>query len=110
MGEEKAEKYLEDKGYKILEKNYRKRTGEIDLIAFDSDFKEIVFVEVKTRQRKTFGEPEESVDENKINKITETAQHWLLENRDSDEAWRIDIIAIDWSSEKIEIRHLKNIS
>ena len=84
QGEIKAIKFLKEKGYRILEKNYRKRIGEIDIITFDPNFNEYVFTEVKTRRSLKFGYPEESVDENKILKLIETAENWLLENEKFD--------------------------
>lgn len=110
QGEIKAIKFLKEKGYRILERNYRKRTGEIDIIAFDPHFNEYVFVEVKTRRSLKFGYPEESVDENKILKLTETAENWLLENEKFDVEWRIDIIGIEWKNKTVQIKHIQNIS
>ena len=108
-GEQIASAYLEKIGYKILDKNFRKRTGEIDLIALDTEFDEIVFIEVKTRRGDSYGYPEESVSENKIEKITETANIWLEEKEKDDKSWRIDIIAIELVAEKPKIEHIKNI-
>lgn len=63
IGEDMATEYLNKKGYKILERNFECRQGEIDIIALDKD--EIVFVEVKTRTSKKYGLAAEAVDENK---------------------------------------------
>ena len=54
LGESKAVEFLKEKGYKIIEKNYLKRTGEIDIIAFDPEYKEYVFTEVKKRTNLSF--------------------------------------------------------
>ena len=67
FGESEAEHYLKKKRYKILEKNYRGRLGEIDIIAEKK--KEIIFVEVKTRKSDKFGKPYEAVDFRKQRKI-----------------------------------------
>lgn len=109
QGEEKAMDFLKEKGCQILEKNYRKRIGEIDIIAFDPHHKEYVFVEVKTRSNLSCGYPEESITERKLNKILKTAQLWLMENKKQDLKWRIDIIAIELKNE-CKIKHIQNIS
>ncbi|MBN2087252.1 YraN family protein [Candidatus Peregrinibacteria bacterium] len=109
-GESIAKDFLIKKGYNILDKNYLKRQGEIDIIAFDPEFKEIVFVEVKTRKNSNFGYPEEFVTESKIEKIETTANIWLEENNKIDDFWRIDIIAIELSGKNPKIEHLKNIT
>jgi len=110
QGESRAKEYLINKGYKIIQSNYLKRTGEIDIIAFDPKYNEYVFVEVKTRSNKSFGYPEEAVDDEKLSKIAETAESWLADNDIDDSEWRIDIISIEWKGGKPEITHLENIS
>ena len=65
-GEKAAEKYLKDKNYKIIDTNFRTRFGEVDIIAKDGEF--IVFVEVKTRGEKSFGNPMEAVNYDKQRK------------------------------------------
>lgn len=109
-GEDMAIKYLEEKGYDILEKNYLKRQGEIDIIAFDQKYKEIVFVEVKTRKNSKYGYPEEFVTNKKIEKIASTAYSWLNKNNKIDDFWRIDIIAIELNYNPPKIEHLENIT
>lgn len=109
-GEKKAIEFLTRQGYQIIEKNYRKRTGEIDIIAFDPSQSEIVFIEVKTRRSLNFGYPEESVNNKKIKKIIETAEQWLEDKKSSGKEWRIDIISIEWQKEIPTIDHFKNIS
>ena len=109
-GEEKAIEFLKEKGYEIIETNYLKRSGEIDIIAFDPKYREYVFVEVKTRQSTRFGYPEEAVNKNKINKIEKTAESWLMEKEKVDVEWRVDIISIELTDKKLQIRHIQNIS
>lgn len=109
-GERMAAEYLQGKGYRIIQRNYIKRSGEIDIISFDTDNSEYVFVEVKTRRNKSFGDPEDSVDDYKLEKITETAENWLSDNDIDDMDWRIDIISIEWDNGRYNIRHLENIS
>lgn len=104
-----VESYLCEKGYLLLERNFLKRTGEIDLIANDPGKDEIVFVEVKTRRSKTYGHPEEAVGHAKIRKIEKTAHQWLSTNKKLDRAWRIDIIALELG-DKPSITHLENVT
>jgi len=108
-GENEAEKYLIKNQYQILQKNYQKRAGEIDLVCWDTKMNEIAFVEVKTRRSKAFGEPEEAVTPKKLKKLEKTALHWLSENKKIAQLWRIDIIAIHLGSDH-EIIHLKNVT
>jgi len=110
-GEEWATKMLTEKGYAILQRNYRKRGGEIDIVAFDPVAKETVFVEVKSRRNRAFGSPEEAMDERKIEKMADTAQHWLAENGKELSEWRLDLVALEVGTDgKLVCRHLKNIS
>ncbi len=113
LGEKIAKDYLEKHEYMIVDQNYSKRWGEIDLIAVSQE-NELVFIEIKTRET---GEspsaflPEDSVNYQKQQKIIKTAQTFLYENKYNDDtSWRIDVIAIeiDKKSRKAKIRHLKN--
>ena len=93
-GEEQAAAALEASGMKIIRKNYRSKTGEIDIIAIDSET--IIFVEVKAWS--TFGMEnlEYSIDARKQQKIIKTAKFFLLENRKySNMSIRFDVIFIN---------------
>lgn len=113
LGEKIAKEYLQKHDYKIIDQNYSKRWGEIDIIA-ESNEKELVFIEIKTRE--TSGKssvffPEDSVNFSKQQKIIKTAQTFLYENKCDDNIfWRIDIIAIEINKNlhTAKIRHLKN--
>lgn len=113
LGEKIAKEYLEKHEYAIIDQNYSKRWGEIDLIA-ESREKELVFIEIKTRETNNAPSaflPEDSVNFSKQKKIIKTAQTFLYENNcPEDTAWRIDVISIeiDKISRKAKIRHLKN--
>ena len=99
-GEDQAAFYLKNKGYTIVESNYKTVFGEIDIIAQDK--KTIVFVEVKTKSNSSFGLPEEMVTQKKKEHLIRTVQWYLKENKYLGKA-RIDVIAID-----DEIRHIEN--
>ena len=104
-GEEQAAVFLVKKGYKLIEKNWRSRPGEIDLIMRDQEM--LVFVEVKTRSGTGFGYPEEAITENKIDVLLEACQKYIDE-KELNIDWRIDIISIigDPKSGIKEIEHI----
>lgn len=90
-GESQAVDYLINKGYTILETNYRYRRYEIDIIAKKKDT--VIFIEVKTRRSKYFGYPEEAVNDSKIKHILACADHFIHQHQwDGD--IRFDIISI----------------
>ena len=91
--EDKACEYLESIGYIILERNFRSKKGEIDIIAKDTDT--LVFCEVKYRSNTRYGLPEEAVDYRKQDKIRKTAAYYLFRNNFPVETRvRFDVIAV----------------
>ena len=105
MGEQMAAKYLTDKGYVILEHNYRRGHLEIDLIALDGD--ELVIVEVKSRACDTILHPEEAVDHKKRLNLIRLANEYV-KTHGRKENVRFDIVSIVSNANGTEIRHLKN--
>ena len=92
--EDYAAAYLEEQGYEILEKNYRWRGGEIDLVGRDGGC--LVFVEVKYRRDSRLGAPEEAVDSRKQRRIARTAACYLAcRGLDSDTPCRFDVVAVE---------------
>ena len=105
MGEQMTAKYLTDKGYIILEHNYRRGHLEIDLIALDGD--ELVIVEVKSRAYDNILQPEEAVDHKKRQALIRLANEYVkCHNRK--ENVRFDIVTIVSKEGGAEIKHLKN--
>ncbi len=102
IGEEDACRYLTKAGMRILDRNYRTRTGEIDLIARDKGV--IVFIEVKSRATLSYGTPSEAVTKSKQKAIVRTAVVYLKENKLLNANIRFDVIAI----EDRGIRHIKS--
>lgn len=92
IGEELATNLLKKKKYKILERNYKNKIGEIDIIAEKDGV--IVFVEVKERATLAFGRPIEAVDERKQNKIRRTAELYLMSKRKNWADVRFDVVEI----------------
>ncbi|MBX2965134.1 MAG: YraN family protein [Cyclobacteriaceae bacterium] len=103
-GEELAAAYLEQKGYRVVARNYRYKRFEIDLIVQKENW--LLFVEVKTRSSSAFGEPETFVDARKGRRIFEAAEEYIFSNN-----WRghirFDIIAIKQGNPP-EIRHFED--
>ena len=92
IGETRAVEFLKKQKYKIIDRNYRCRQGEIDIIARDK--KTIVFVEVKARESGEFGQPSEYVTKSKIDKLKKAAQLYLHENEMDDANARFDVVEI----------------
>lgn len=84
------------KGYCILERNFRCRYGEIDLVAEDKQ--DLVFVEVKARRGVSFGLPEDALTIQKRRKLIEVASYYLDLHACPDRSWRIDVVAVQFSS------------
>ena len=93
-GEEIAAKLLTEKGYEILERNYRYRHGEIDIIAKDPSDGYTVFVEVKTRQNLEYGEPEYAITKNKQKQIKKMAELYLFDKEIVEVGCRFDVVTV----------------
>ena len=93
IGESIAETFLKQKGYKIIEKNYRKKWGEIDIIAEKGDI--VRFVEVKTvsRESRAVHRPEELIDRRKLSKVARTAALYMEMKRDGRE-YQLDVVGV----------------
>ncbi len=109
-GEEVACKYLQKLGYKILERNYRIRGGEIDIVAKDGS--SLVFVEAKTRWSHEFGLPVESMTSWKIKHLLKTARFYIQKIGWGDKEYRLDFVSIDFADnpEDPKIELIKNIT
>ncbi len=91
-GEEIAVKTLKKRGYKIIDRNVRLASGEVDIIARQK--RTVVFVEVKTRTSDRFGSPAAAVDAAKQRKLTRLAAEWLQAHRLEDAAARFDVVSV----------------
>lgn len=105
-GENLAATFLENHGYKILERNFRIRAAEIDIIAQKGG--EIIFVEVKTRSNIRKGTPAEAVNLHKQKKIIEAASVFLQDENFYDCACRFDVIEIIFAGKFFKINHIEN--
>ncbi|KKR03295.1 MAG: hypothetical protein UT31_C0025G0003 [Parcubacteria group bacterium GW2011_GWF2_39_13b] len=109
IGEEAAEKYLKKLGYRILEKNYNRKWGEIDIVAKFK--KDIVFVEVKSKNKDSKFLPAQNVNFFKQQRLIRAARSWLAENKiKSEVAWQIDvlIVELDFGGKNAQVKHLRN--
>jgi len=127
IGEDLACRFLINKGWKLLERNYLKKCGEVDLILEDQD-SVLHFIEVKTVSVDLFGNiagnvnhetnlvcrmrPEENIHQRKLERVIRTANVYLLSKKISQETkWQIDavIIHLDRGNRKSKIKLLENI-
>lgn len=104
-GEDRAARFLAKQGYKILERNYRVPSGEIDLIALHKG--EVVFVEVKTRTSDAFGAPELAVTPRKQRQMVKAALGYIKYKKLHQVPCRFDVVAINEAAEK-EIELIQN--
>jgi putative endonuclease len=94
QGEEIAASFLIARGYRILERNFRCKGGEVDIIARDPVDRSLVFIEVKTRHGLAYGVPQLAVTPFKQRQISKATLTWLSKNRLHDTNARFDVIAI----------------
>lgn len=91
-GEQLAVRFLKKKGYKILQRNYRRRNGEIDVVCYDHGT--IAFVEVKTRYSDKYGPPELSVTDAKKKQMAKIALQYVAEKKIEGINLRFDVVSI----------------
>jgi len=106
QGEEVACRYLAGKGYRILDRNYRARPYELDIVARIDDV--VVFCEVKTARTGRFGPPASWVTPRKIRHIARAAMDYIRSQGIRDVAFRFDVIALEAVDDDIRISHIEN--
>lgn len=112
IGEDKACEYLVEKGWKIIERNFRRKFGELDIVVKKGRI--LVFVEVKTMTEESFSvlKPEDQMTKAKISKFKKIAQYYagrhpeLIDDR---KGWRLDLLALTISEKDCVIKHYENI-
>lgn len=113
-GEEIAAKYLQKLGFKIIDRNFRGRNTELDIVAVQpstgSGQATLVFVEVKTRSSDKFGTPFEQIAYWKLKSLIKAAQFYKLTHKNLPELMRIDAISVQYSYKGPQVEHLQNIS
>lgn len=107
-GEACAIDYLVRHGYEIVEKNYRKSFGEVDIIARDRGT--LVFIEVKTRHSRRFGGPTAAVDGRKQRQLSRIAQEYLVQHRLDNSAARFDVVGVilDGDDRPVEVELIRD--
>ena len=107
-GEKLAADYLKKRGYKIVQRNFRCREGEIDIIAQQGEC--LVFVEVRTKKGSSFGTPEESVTLCKREKLISLASAYLQACDNPPASWRIDVVAVELTPDNkvSRLEHIEN--
>ena len=107
-GEDLAADYLQRKGYTIIERDWKSGKRDLDIIAQDGNV--IVFVEVKTRRNRLFGEPEESVDYHKLQNLQQAISHYVKFKHIRQEI-RFDIISIvGTAGTDPDIQHIQDVT
>lgn len=108
LGEKSAKEYLQQRGYKILQQNYRTRYAEIDLIARKGDV--LVFVEVRTKIGEQFGTPEETLQGKKLQRVKRNAL-WYAGHVKWDKQCRVDAVCIvlDEHGAVQKLAHYENV-
>ena len=105
-GQQCAEDFLVKKGFTVLDRNYRIKTGEVDIVAKDGEY--IVFIEVKFRRGLSYGLPREAVGVVKQRRIMKTAMHYLMRNMLTESDVRFDVIEVLEQHGKLYISHIEN--
>ncbi len=90
---------LSDKGYKIIDRNFKSRFGEIDIVAEKDNC--LIFIEVKARWSPKFGAPEEAVTPSKLQKIRRTGEYYSLLHPNLSKKLRIEVVALEMTGGRI---------
>ncbi|MEY3733425.1 MAG: hypothetical protein RL347_784 [Actinomycetota bacterium] len=110
-GEDLAARHLERIGLTVLDRNWRCRTGEIDIVAADSGTGTVIICEVKTRSTEDFGSPLAAITPRKLRRLRSLASEWMREHGASAQAIRIDVIGIVMGSRGTpSLEHLRGVA
>jgi len=102
LGERLAAQYLESHGYRVVERNYRCRMGEIDLVVEGPD--SLVFVEVRTKRQPCLYRPEETISSAKARRVVALAEHYLAGSGQEERPWRVDVVAVELNQQGTAVR------
>jgi putative endonuclease len=106
QGEEIAADFLIKRGHRLVARNWRCQTGELDIVTLHGNT--LVFVEVRTRRGSRFGAPEESITPAKQARLINLAHAFLQASAPPHQAWRIDVVAVVLRSGPAQVNHLEN--
>ena len=107
LGENIACSYIKDLGYEILQRNFRSKKGEIDIISYKNNM--IIFTEVKTRKSFRYGLPIESVDIKKLETIKYVAREYIIYKKLFDYSIRFDVIEVYLKNNTYKVNLIENI-
>lgn len=106
-GEDVAERYLKQKGYNIINRNFSCRQGELDIVAENNEY--LVFVEVKTRSNFLYGNPADAVDKNKCRHMYKVAKYYLHIHGWENRFVRFDVIEVYIDKGIAKVSHIRQI-
>jgi len=106
-GEDAAASHLKARGFKVLDRNWRFRQWELDLVCRDRDT--VVFVEVKTRRAGAMGAPGEALTRKKQARLIKAASHYLTEHGLWDEPCRFDLASVTDTGEALDVEIEENV-
>ena len=106
-GEDVAERYLKQKGYRIIKRNFSCRQGELDIIAENNEY--LVFIEVKTRSNFLYGKPIEAVGKYKIKHMYKVAKYFLHTQGWENRFVRFDVIEVYIDRGIAKVKHIRQI-
>jgi len=106
LGEDAAARYLESRGLRVLDRNWRFRQWELDLVCRDRDT--IVFVEVKTRRAGSMASPADGLTPGKRARLVKAASHYLTAKRLWDAPCRFDLAAVTDAGTSMDVEHIEN--
>ncbi|MET3453149.1 MULTISPECIES: YraN family protein [Curtobacterium] len=108
FGEDRAAEWLEDHGFRLVERNWRCARGEVDIIAWQSCT--LVFIEVKTRAGNSTGHPFEAITASKVSRLRRLVPAWFEDHPDvSARAIRIDALAVHVDGDRVGIEHVAGV-
>ena len=105
LGEEAAVKAIKKQGYKIIERNYRTKLGEIDIIAKEGEY--TCFIEVRLRKNNDFGSPADTIDIRKQQKLIRTAKYYAVAKKIYDTPMRFDAVLINADPKDGKLKNIK---
>ena len=106
LGEDAAARYLESRGFRVLERNWRFRQWELDLICRDGDT--VVFVEVKTRRAGSMATPADALDRKKRERLVKAASQYLTRHDLWDEPCRFDLAGVVDTGTSMDVEYFEN--
>jgi putative endonuclease len=107
-GEQLAAEYLQQAGFRVLDRNYRCAEGEIDIVA--SEHRVLVACEVKTRSSLQFGTPIEAIDARKLRRLRRLAVRWVLTHGVIFDELRVDVVGVLKSADgEFSIEHVRGV-